>query len=78
MFRKSILALAAVSALGTAALIPTDADAHWGGRYGWYGMHYAPYPAFYGNRHIYGPRYFHRDRKYGGWWNYGWRKPYWY
>jgi hypothetical protein len=83
MFRKSILALAAVSALGTAALIPTDADAHWSGRYGWYG--YAQYPAFYGYRdfhgprfHGYGPRYFHGGWKYGGWRQYGWRKPYWY
>ncbi len=66
MFRKSILAIAAVSALGTAALIPTGADAHWSGRYGWYGKSYAPYPAFYGYRSFYGPRYFHRGWNYGG------------
>jgi hypothetical protein len=69
MLRKSVLALAAVSALGTATLIPTDADAHWGGRHGWYGKYYAPYPAFYGYRYFYGP--------YVGWRHYGWRKPYW-
>ena len=36
MLRKSILALAAVAALGTAALTPTTASAHWYG-HGWYG-----------------------------------------
>ena len=79
MFRKSILALAAVSALGTAALIPTGADAHWGGRYGWYGSYYAPYPAFYGYRYAYWPRYVHRNWTHAGWgWQNRWRKPSWY
>ena len=36
MLRKSILALAAVATLGTAALAPTKADAHWYG-HGWHG-----------------------------------------
>jgi hypothetical protein len=36
MFRKITLALASVVALGTAALTPATADAHWSG-YGWYG-----------------------------------------
>jgi len=53
---------------GTAALIPTGADAHWGGRYGWYGTYYAPYPAFYGYRYVYGPRYVHRGWPHAGWW----------
>ena len=39
MFRKTTLALAAVVTLGTAALIPATADAHWSG-YGWYGKSY--------------------------------------
>ncbi|MBX3554198.1 MAG: hypothetical protein KIT85_11800 [Pseudolabrys sp.] len=37
MFRKSLLALAAVAALGTAALAPTSASA-WHG--GWHGHHH--------------------------------------
>ena len=37
MFRKSILALAAVAALGSVALAPTGAEAYWGGGYGRYG-----------------------------------------
>jgi hypothetical protein len=65
MFRKSILAIAAVCALGTAALIPTAADAHWSGHYGWYGKSYAPYPMFYGYRYFHGPRYAYL--KYGAW-----------
>src|SRR5688572_12047578 len=82
MFRKSILALAAISALGTAALVPTTADANRGGRYGWYGkhQHYAPYRGFHGYRYSYGPRffgygprYFHRGWKHRGWRYGGWR-----
>jgi hypothetical protein len=38
MFRKTILALAAIGALGTAAMAPTSASAHWYG-YGWKGYH---------------------------------------
>jgi hypothetical protein len=68
MFRKSMLALIAVAALGTTALAPTGADAHWGGRYGWYGKyHYQPYP-YWG---FYGPRHF-----YGGWKLGGWKRVY--
>jgi hypothetical protein len=76
MFRKTALALAAVVALGTAALIPATADAHWSG-YGWYGKSYgSPYywggygPRYhYGYGGFYGPRYFY-------WGKFGWRKPY--
>ena len=66
MFRKSILAIAAVCALGTAALIPTAADAHWSGHYGWYGKSYAPYPMFYGYRYFHGPRYAYWSTAPGG------------
>ena len=74
MFRKSVLALAAVAALGAAALTPTVAGAHWNG-YGWYGhYHYKPYfHGFYGPRVFYGPRYFYGG--YGGW-KYGWMRGY--
>jgi hypothetical protein len=74
MFRRSILALAAVSTLGAAAMIPSAADAHWSGRYGWYGKnyHYAPYSGYYGYRYV------HPGWKHGGWRHYGWRKSYWY
>mgnify|MGYP001308344365 CR=1 FL=1 len=37
MLRKTLLAVAATAAIGTAALAPTSASAHWGG--GWYGFH---------------------------------------
>jgi hypothetical protein len=38
MLRKIILALATTAALGTAALAPTSASAHWGwGGGGWHG-----------------------------------------
>jgi hypothetical protein len=63
MFRKSVLALAAVAALGTAALAPTGAEAHWSG-YGWYG-NYSYQPYFRGG--FYGPHYFHGGWKYGTW-----------
>ena len=72
MFPKATLALAAVVALGTAALTPTTADAHWNG-YGWYGKSYGnPYWGGYGPRYyggFYGPRYF-----YGG--KLGWKRFY--
>jgi opacity protein-like surface antigen len=74
MLRKSILALAAVATLGTAALAPTKADAHWYG-HGWYGYggpYYSgyawdyrrPYWGFYGPRYVYGGKYA------------DWRKPF--
>ena len=63
MFRKSVLALAAVAALGTAALAPTGAQAYWGG-YGWYGdSYYQPYYRW----GFYGPRHFHGGWKFGTW-----------
>jgi outer membrane protein W len=64
MLRKSILALAALGALGTAALTPTTASAHWYGS-GWYGYgkpyygygwNYRPY-GFYGQRYFYGGKF---------------------
>jgi hypothetical protein len=66
MLRKSILAFTAVAALGTAALTPTTADAHWYG-HGWYGYG-KPYYGSFGWKYrypygFYGPRYF-----------YGWKK----
>jgi hypothetical protein len=67
MFRKSILALAAVAALGSVALAPTGAEAYWGGgygRYGWYSKH--NYQPFY-YRGFYGPRYVYGGWKFGGW-----------
>ena len=67
MFRKTMLALAAVVTLGTAALIPATADAHWSG-YGWYGKSYGS-PYYWGG---YGPRYHYG---YGGF--YGPRSFYW-
>lgn len=72
MLRKSILAFAAVAALGSAALTPTAASAHWyGPGYGytydpawtWHYRHH-PYFGFYGPRVFYGGKYV------------GWRKPY--
>jgi hypothetical protein len=36
MIRKSFLAVAAVAALGVAALAPTAASAHWHGGWGWH------------------------------------------
>jgi len=67
MFRKSVLTLVAVAALGTAALAPTGAAAHWSGHYGWYGMSYDQPHYSWGYYH---PRY--------GWgsWKFGWRKFY--
>jgi hypothetical protein len=53
MFRKTMIALAAVGALGAAALAPTAASAHWqggwhGGWHGW-GPHFGLYvgPTYY-------------------------------
>jgi hypothetical protein len=51
MIRKTILALAALAAVGGASLAPTAASAHYYG-YG-YGSYYKPY---YG--HYYAPRYY--------------------
>jgi len=66
MLRKSILAFAAVAALGAAVLTPTAASAHWYGS-GWYGYNYHPgwswhyrhypYRGFYGRRFFYGGKY---------------------
>jgi len=73
MLRKSILAFAALAALGSAALTPTAASAHWYGG-GWYGYNtyhpgfawrYGhPYRGFYGSRVFYGG-------KFGGWKRFG-------
>ena len=61
MIHKTMLALAAVAALGTAVLTPTTASATYG--YGWYGKpnsygwgyRYRPYfKGFYGPRNFYG------------------------
>jgi hypothetical protein len=74
MFRKITLALAAAVALGTAALTPSTADAHWSG-YGWYGRSYS-YPYSWGG---YGPRYYYYGSygpRYLYWGKFGWRKPY--
>jgi hypothetical protein len=71
MFRKTTLALAAVTAFGAAALAPTTADAHWRG-YGWYGKHYQPYG--YGYSYGWYPRY---GYGYGyGFKRFGWKKSY--
>jgi hypothetical protein len=51
MFRKTILAIAAIGSLGVAALAPTSASAHWHG--GWYGGHHG----FWGPRFYYRPAY---------------------
>jgi hypothetical protein len=45
MFRKTTLALAAIAALGVAALAPTSASAgwkgkHWHGHHSWHGKHW--------------------------------------
>jgi len=69
MLRKSVLAFAAVAALGSAALTPTAASAHWYGG-GWYGYN-AYYPGWnwryrYPHWGFYGKRFF-----YGGWKRYG-------
>ena len=76
MLRKTILALAALGALGTAALTPTTAGATWYGHdwYGYhqpygYGWHYGhPYGLYGGKRFFYGGKLGYR--------NYGWRRGY--
>jgi hypothetical protein len=74
MLRKSILAFAAVAALGTAALTPTAASATWYG-HGWYGYGYKNYGwrPYYGYRAFYGPRYFYGGKYFGGR-KFGWRR----
>jgi hypothetical protein len=54
MLRKTILALTASAALGSAALAPTSASAHWGG--GWHGgWGYRPFVRVYaGPAYAYG------------------------
>jgi hypothetical protein len=44
MLRKTMLALAATLAIGTAALAPTSASAHWGGWGGWHGGWHGYHP----------------------------------
>ena len=73
MFRKTTLALAAIAALGTAALVPTSADAHWRG-YGWYGKYYQPYGYGHGYGSGWYPRY---GYGYGyGYKRFGWKRSY--
>lgn len=74
MFRKSILAATAALALGTVALVPGTASAHW---YGWYSQPYAyanpywapVYPRYYAYRYAYPHRYAWGYRG----WSHGWR-----
>jgi hypothetical protein len=56
MFRKTLIALAAMSTLGVAAIAPTAASAHWNG--GWHG-HFFHGP-FFGPRFAFyaGPGYY--------------------
>jgi hypothetical protein len=58
MFRKLALAAAATVALGTAALVPTTASAHWHGGGGWHGG--------WGGHHAWGPRVIYRAPVYAG------------
>jgi hypothetical protein len=63
MFRKLSLAAVAAIALGTAALAPTSASAHWHG--GWHGgWHHGWHGGWWG-----GPRFY-----YGSYGNYGCRR----
>jgi hypothetical protein len=52
MFRKMMIAAAAMMVLGAAA-IPTEASAHWHG--GWHGGWRGPGWGFYGAPYAYGP-----------------------
>ena len=52
MFRKTLLALAAAATIGTAALMPTVASAHYYSGYGGYGAHY--YGGYHHRYHHYG------------------------
>ena len=72
MFRRSLLALAAVAAVGTAALTPTTASATWYGK-GFYGSGYGDgygkgygYGKYYGGGYGYRPFYGKRFGFYGG------------
>jgi hypothetical protein len=71
MFRKTILAIAATTALGAAALAPSAASAQWGGWHGqshaWHGNNWgrgpsfslsfgAPYAPYYAPYYAYAPR----------------------
>lgn len=58
MIRKSMLALAAIVTLGTAALAPTSASA-WGLHHGW-GFGHHPHHLGFGLG-FYGPRYVYAD-----------------
>jgi len=53
MIRKTVLALTAIAALGTAALAPTSASA-WGFKGGWHGHHHHHHGIGFG---FYGPSY---------------------
>ena len=50
MIRKSLIALAAIATLGTAALAPTTASAKWKG--GWHGHHHGFHHGFHGYRGV--------------------------
>jgi hypothetical protein len=58
MFRKSVLALAAVATVTAAALVPTTASAHykgwWGGGWGFRTGVYLAAPLAYGGYYSYG------------------------
>jgi hypothetical protein len=71
MFRKSMLAAAAVAAVGTAALAPSAASAHWHGWHGTYSSYAHPYWGAYPPRPVYSYRHFHGPRYRHGGWN-GW------
>jgi hypothetical protein len=60
MFRKSLLALAAVAALGAGALSSTEASAKWGGKWGggWHG-------GWHGHHHFYKPYWGYAGYGYG-------------
>jgi hypothetical protein len=75
MIRKSTLALATAATLGTAALMPTAANATWYG-YGGYGYGKPYYSGwsygYYPRNRFYGPRYFYGGKFKG--WRYGWNR----
>jgi hypothetical protein len=73
MLRKSILAFAAVAALGTAALTPATASATWYGKGYGYGYGYKDYGWRYPYRGSYGPRFFYGGKYFGGR-KFGWRR----
>jgi hypothetical protein len=58
MFRKSLLALTAIAALGAAALSPTTASAGWGKKWGWHGH-------WHGHHHFHKPYWGYAAYGYG-------------